>query len=224
MDQRLLVLAKESTTAVVEVQARRDEMADLRRKQAELATTQESIDSLRTDIRTEEANLVAIQERVHTARLLSERAAEINAGMELLNNAREELDRLESTRRQHGQLQERRTHLRAVIDRAEASLTSERSELQRRIVEDLEPLAQQSKSLVVRLSDLAAKEKSLDAEQAAIERRTEEVAGPVGQHRRPGKRTGTMRRRRQGTARPTTADVRCHRDGRAVPTLPHASL
>lgn len=176
VDQRLLVLATELNAAVVEVQARREAMADLRRKQAELAATQQGIESLRAGIQTEEANLVAIQQRVRATRALSARTEEIAAGVKSLQNAREELDRLESTRRQHGQLQERRTHLRTTIDRAEAALTSEISELKRRILEDLEPLARQSETIAAELGELAQTEQALGQEQAAIDRQAEEIA------------------------------------------------
>ena len=147
VDRRLNNLSAELNSAAVEAQQRRDALADLRRKQADVAAKRLPIDDLRDTIRREEANLGAMRDRIRAAHALAERADEIAAGVRLLEQARAELDRLESVRREYANLQERRSRLQAALDRAEAALASEIASLERRVNQDLEPMAAQSERI-----------------------------------------------------------------------------
>ena len=173
---RLDNLATELNAATIEAQQRRDALADLRRRQADVETRQRSINELRETIRREEANLTAMQDRIRSAHALAERADEIAAGVRLLDQARTELDRLESARREHAKLQERRSRLQIALDRAEAALASDIASLERRISQDLEPVATQAERIGAQLLELVEAENALNAQQAAVERQAEEVA------------------------------------------------
>ena len=115
-------------------------------------------------------------DRVRTAKALIQRADDINAGVKALEEARSELERLESVRRQYMGLQERRNVLVSSINQEKASLESEIHELARRIREDLEPAAKLAETTTQQLNDLADAEKRLTAEQENINRQSEELS------------------------------------------------
>ena len=176
VQRRLNALSDELNAAAIEVQNRRDALAELRRKQADLATAKASIDTLRKDIGREESNLAAISDRIRAAHRLIERTDEITAGARSLRGARSEFDRLESARREYVGLEDRRNQLRANIDRAKATITADIAGMERRINQDLEPVAARAESVVAKLVELVEEENQLNEEQSAIELQTEEVA------------------------------------------------
>ena len=176
VEKRVDVLSTALNAAAFEARNRLDSLADLRRKQMDFAASQAGISALRENIQQEESNLAAMQQRIHAARELTERADEIAAGTRLLDSARVALDRMESVRREYVSLQERRNQLQAAVDRTETALTSEITSLERRITLDLEPVAGQAESAAIKLAELVEKENALNAEQTAIELQTEEVA------------------------------------------------
>ena len=174
--QRLGLLSDELNAATMEAQLRRDALAELKRKQSELASSEDAIVQLRLVIQQEESNITAVSDRVGTAKALIQRSDEINAGVKALEEARSELERLESVRRQYTALQERRNVLVSSINQEKASLESEIHELERRIREDLEPAAALAEITTQALSDLSNDEKRLTGEQETINRQSEELS------------------------------------------------
>ena len=176
VDRRLRTLSVELNAAANKAQKLRDAVAELRRKQTELTAAEYAVSNLRQNIQEEESNLVAVGERVSAAIELAQRADEITAGAQLLENARVELDRLESVRREYGVRQDKRNALLTAINREQASLESEIGELERRIREDLETAASQAETTAVKLDELAETERGLTAEQHTIDLQTEELS------------------------------------------------
>ncbi len=189
--QRLTDLSAELNAAAVTAQDRRNELEVLRRKQTQLADTENRIANLQKQIHQEESNLTGIRERIETANQLAGRAAEIEAGVGSLVNARGELERLESARREHSGLQDKRNTLLAAINREQASLESEIAELARRVREDLEPAVTLAEAVESNLQELEASERALAAEQHSIEMRAEESSNLSGQI---AARTGDLER------------------------------
>ena len=176
IDRRLRALSQELNDAAVAVQSRRDALAELRRKQTELAVAENAVAQLRQNIQQEEFNLAAIRERIESAGELTGRAGQIEQGAKLLHDARAELNRLELVRREHGALQDQRASLITAINREQASLESEIGELERRIREDLEPAASLAERTAVKLSELAETERGLTNEQHAMDAQTEQIS------------------------------------------------
>ena len=176
VQRRLKALSGELNAATAEAQQRRDALAALRRKQTELAAAETAVANLLRNVQQEEANLSDIRGRVQAAHETAARADEIGKGVKLLQDARNELERLESVRREHAALQDKRTTLVTAINREQASLDSEAGELERRIREDLEPAALLAATVADQLDELAAIESGLAAEQDRIDLRTEELA------------------------------------------------
>ncbi len=173
--ERLERLSTELTDSATEARSRQDLLEDLQRKQTQLTTLEANISKLRQNLDREESSLNDIRERLRSAHQLVERAHDINAGATQLAEARANLDRLESVRRQHGTLQERRNGLQAAIKLAHSTLSSDVAELERRISQDLEPVAKQSEQIERELAALDDADRSINDEQSAIDSQTEEL-------------------------------------------------
>ncbi len=172
IERRLTALAGELDTAASEAAERRASVEGLRRKQAELAAAERRIATLREDIERTGAAMAAVRQRIDHAKALSERTDEIDAGAGRLAAAREELERLESVRREYDRLHDRRNELQVAIGREQATLSAESMELERRIREELEPWAGRAESIADGLEVLAAAECDLLAEQQVIDEQT----------------------------------------------------
>ena len=138
--RRLTLLDSELAAASADVAQRRSAVAELRRKQAELAAVTQRIDTLRSDLRRADAAIAAIGQRIAGANELAQSSDAINAGLRQLDSARAELERLESARREYDNLRTRRNELQSAIDREHAALAAEASQLERRIREELQPM------------------------------------------------------------------------------------
>lgn len=175
IDRRLGVLSAELNAAATTAKNSRNVLEGLRRKQTELAATENRIRELQQQIQREESNLSATHKHIEAANKLAARAEAIAAGATALDTARTELERLESVRREHVAAQERRNVLLTAINREQASLESEIGGLERRVREDLEPVAALTKTADSRLATLADTEGKLTAEQQSIEVQTEDL-------------------------------------------------
>ena len=175
IERRLGALAGELDAAASEAAERRASVEGLRRKRAELAAAERRIATLREDIERTGAAMAAIRQRIDHAKALSERADEIDAGAGRLAAAREELERLESVRREYDRLHDRRNELQVAIGREQATLSAESTELERRIREELEPWAGRAESIADGLSVLADAERELLGEQEVIDAQTSDV-------------------------------------------------
>ena len=191
VDQRLEELSTELNSAAIKARNSREALDDLRRKQTELAATEYKIVDLRQLIQREESDQAVLRERIQTTNELAQRTDEITAGVALLDNARTELERLESVRRQHGTLQDRRNSLITAINREQASLESEIAGLERRIRDDLRPAAALAASTERKLQELEETESGLSTEHFSIEQRTEQLSNLSGQI---AARTGDLER------------------------------
>ena len=172
IERRLTALAGELDAAASEAAERRASVEALRRKRTELARAEQRIATLREDIERTGAAMAAIRQRIDHAKALSERANEIDAGAQQLAAARNELERLESVRREYDRLHDRRNELQVAIGREQAAVSAESVELERRIREELEPWAGRAESIAGRLADLADTEQDLLAEQQVIDAQT----------------------------------------------------
>ncbi len=191
VDQRLEELSTELNSAAIKARNSREALDDLRRKQTELAATEYKTVDLRQLIQREESDQAVLRERIQTTNELAQRADEITAGVTLLDNARTELERLESVRRQHGTLQDRRNSLITAINREQASLESEIAGLERRIRDDLRPAAALAASTERKLQELEETESGLSTEHFSIEQRAEQLSNLSGQI---AARTGDLER------------------------------
>ena len=169
IERRLTALAGELDAAASEASERRAGVEELRRKRAELAAFERRIATLREDIERNGAAMAAIRQRIDHANALAERADEIDAGARQLAAARDELERLESVRREYDRLHDRRNELQVAIGREQAALSAESAELERRIREELEPWAGRAESIADGLAVLAETEQELVAEQGVID-------------------------------------------------------
>ena len=176
VEQRLIELDGELATATAKAAEMRAIVEELRRKESELTTLERQIGTLDEDIRRVNDAIATARRRIEDTQARTERAGEIDAGLKGLTAAREELERLESARREHDDLRERRNELQATIDREEAALTSESLELARRIREELEPLAEQGSRIAGQLADLSAVEETLVIEEDNIDAQNAEAA------------------------------------------------
>ena len=176
IERRLITLAGELDDAASEASERRASVEALRRKQAELATAERRIATLREDIERAGAAMAAIRQRIDDAKAWSERADEIHDGARRLATARDELERLESVRREYDRRHDRRNELQVVIGREQAALSAESAELERRIHEELEPAAGRAESIAGRLAALTDAEQGLIAEQGVIDAQTAAAA------------------------------------------------
>ncbi len=172
IERRLTALAGELDAAASEASERRTNLDALRRKQAELAAAERRIATLQEDIERTGAAVAAIRQRIDHAKTLSDRADEIDAGARQLAAAREELERLESVRREYDRLHDRRNKLQVAIGREQAALSAESTELERRIREELEPWAGRAESIADGLAVLADAEQDLLTEQEVIDAQT----------------------------------------------------
>lgn len=176
IERRLTALAGELDAAASVASERQAVVAELRRKQAELAATQRRIATLRGDIQGADAAMAAIRQRIDHAENLAARADEINAGATQLAAARDELERLESVRREYNRLHDRRNELQVAIGREQAALSAESTQLERRIREELEPWAGRAESIADGLAVLADAEQDLLAEQQIIDAQNDNAA------------------------------------------------
>ena len=176
IERRLAALSAELDAATLVASERQAAVAELRRKQAELAATERRIATLRGDIQGADSAMAAIQQRIDHAENLAARADEIDAGARQLAAAREELERLESVRREYDRLHDQRNELQVAIGRERAALSAESAELERRIREELEPWAGRAESIAGRLADLADAEQALIAEQDVINAQNADAA------------------------------------------------
>ena len=176
IERRLTTLAGELDDAASEASERRASVEALRRKQAELATAERRIATLREDMERTGAAMAAIRQRIDDAKAWSERADEIHDGARRLATARDELERLESVRREYDRRHDRRNELQVAIGREQAALSAESAELERRIHEELEPAAGRAESIAGRLAALTDAEQGLIAEQGVIDAQTAAAA------------------------------------------------
>lgn len=176
VEQRQTELNGELAKASAEAMEMQAAVEELRRKESELATVQRQISRLGEDIRRANDAMATAQRRVENTQSRKERAGEIDAGVKGLKAAREELEHLETARREHDRLRERRNELQATVDREEAALTSGALELARRIKEELEPLAEQGSGIAKQLADLSEVEETLGNEADNINARNAEAA------------------------------------------------
>ncbi len=170
--RRLTLLDSELAAASTDVAQRRSAVAELRRKQAELAAVTQRIDTLRSDLRRADAAIAAIGQRIAGANELAQSSDAINAGLRQLDSARAGLERLESARREYDNLRTRRSELQSAIDREHAELSAEASQLERRIREELQPMAGRGGHIASRLAAVTETEQSLTGEQDIIDAQT----------------------------------------------------
>lgn len=175
VEQRLTELGGELATASAKAAEMRGAVEELRRKESELTTLERQIGTLGEDIRQVNDAVATARGRIEETQTRTERAGEIDAGVQGLTAAREELERLETARREHDGLRERRNELQATIDREEAVLTSESVELARRIRDELEPLAEQGSRIAVQLADSSEVEEALVIEANSIDAQNAEA-------------------------------------------------
>ena len=176
VEQRLTKLDSELATATAKAAEMRAIVEELRRKESELAAAKRLINRLGEDIRRTNDAIATTQRRIEDTQARAERAGEIDAGVQGLKAAREELERLEAARREYGGLRERRNELQATIDREEVVLTSESLELARRIREELEPLAEQGSRIAAQLASLSEVQEALVIEEDNIDAKNAEAA------------------------------------------------
>jgi exonuclease SbcC len=169
LDLRLLQLGEDLEIASAESVRRRKAVAELRQKQAEAAAAAGRIESLRHDIVQTEAEAGAISQRISGARALEERSFEICSGTRDLELARVELVRLETARVEYDRLRARRSELQAAIDREQAALDAQITQLQQQINDVFRPAAARSEGIAHELDALASAETSVVADQAIVE-------------------------------------------------------
>ncbi len=176
VEQRLTGLDGELAAASASAAEKRRAVDELRRKEAELAAVERQVATLGEDIRRAKDAIATARRRIADTQARREQAGEIDAGVQGLTAARQELERLEAARREHDGLRERRNILQATIDREESALTTESLELARRIREELEPLAEQGGQIAAQLADLSRAEEKLVIEEDAMDAQNAEAA------------------------------------------------
>ena len=123
-------------------------------------------------LRRADAAIAAIGQRIAGANELAQSSDAINAGLRQLDSARAELERLESARREYDNLRTRRNELQSAIDREHAELSAEASQLERRIREELQPMAGRGGHIASQLAAVTETEQSLTGEQDIIDAQT----------------------------------------------------
>ena len=174
--ERLPNLEAELATANARVELARSDVAALQRTLEEADSLGERIASLENDIRQADAGAEAIAKRIASAGALVERADEIGAGAARLRAAQDELARLEATRAEYDRLRTRRTETQSAVDRKQAALSAEVSQLERRIEEELRPQADRAPEILGHLEALAKCEQSLLAEANETDARMDALA------------------------------------------------
>ncbi len=169
---RLHGLGEEIELASTEAIRLREAVAGLRQKQAESAAAIQRMNNLRTDIEHAEAASATIAQRIADTHALEERSEDICAGARDLEIARAEMDRLQAARTEYDQLRDRRGELQAAIDRAQATLNAEASQLQSHIDDVLRPAVDRSEGVDRDFQSLAEAESSLATDQSALEQET----------------------------------------------------
>ena len=181
IDQRLTALDADLADASAYADGCRAAVAELRRKREQLETAAARIAVLRNDIRQAEGVIAAVRQRIADTHTMAEHSDAISAGARQLASALQELDRLESARREHDRFRSRRSELQAAIDREQAALSAEVNQLERHIREELEPQAGRAAEIAHRLAALADEEQSLLEDQQVIEGQTAAAAELQGE-------------------------------------------
>lgn len=174
---RLANLESTISDATAKVERNNAVAEQLRARQREVHTTEQRIENLRADLLQADAAMVVIQQRIGRAQASIQRADDIRYGAKKLETARAELDRLESARREHDRLQAGRARLQTAITNAEASLSAEAGQIERRLSEELGPLIAGLASVEDGLANVAATESALDSERRSLADREANLAG-----------------------------------------------
>ena len=176
VEQRLAELDGELASASAKAAEMRGAVEELRRKEPELAALERQIGRLGEDIGRADDAIGVSRRRINDTQSLAQRADEIDDGVGRLAAARNELERLESVRREYNGWHDRRNKLQVAIGQEQAGLSAECVELERRIRDELEPLARQGGGIARLLADLHDAEQGLIAEQERMDAQNAEAA------------------------------------------------
>ena len=176
VEQRLTDLDGELAAAAAKAAEMRGAVEELRRKESALVAVAQQIEALGNDIARADNTITTVRRRIEDTQALAQRAGEIDAGVQRLTAARAELERLETARREYDGLYNQRNTLQVGIGQKQAELSAKCVELQRRIHNELEPLAKQGDGIARRLADLSGTEQGLFAEQEGIDAQNAEAA------------------------------------------------
>ena len=174
--KRLHELDDEIAAASADAMERRAAVTELRRQETELAVLERQIETLGNDIARADHAIAVARRRIKDTQTLTQRADEIDDGVSRLASARDELERLESVRREYNDLHDRSNELQVAIGQERAALSAECAELERRIRDELEPLARQGDGIARLLAEVHAAERELVAEQERIDAQSAEAA------------------------------------------------